>query len=131
MSRKSIACLIVTAALASVAGAAAAPGATSAPVVVRMTDGLQFRPARVTVERGRTIVWRNVGGIAHTITTKRSLATPASDAVVPKGAKAWNSGFIGGGKSYRRTLLVPGTYRYFCIPHEGARMVGTIVVTRS
>ncbi|MGH3102802.1 MAG: cupredoxin domain-containing protein [Gaiellaceae bacterium] len=130
MIRKSIVCLILTAALASLAGAAAAPGATSAPVVVRMTDGLQFRPARVTVKKGRTIVWRNVGSVAHTITTKRSLATRASDAVVPKGAKVWNSGFIGGGKTYRRTLLVPGTYRYFCIPHEAARMVGTIVVTR-
>ncbi len=24
--------------------------------------------------------------------------------------------------------LKPGTYRYVCIPHEGARMVGTVVV---
>lgn len=130
MIEKSIACVTLTAALASLAGAAAAPGATSAPVVVRMTDGLQFRPPRATVKKGRTIVWRNVGSVAHTVTTKRALATRAADARVPAGAKAWNSGFIGGGKTYRRTLLVPGTYRYFCIPHEGAHMVGTIVVTR-
>lgn len=130
MIGKLLAVCALTAALASLAGAAAAPGATSAPAVVRMTDGLQFRPARVTVKKGRTIVWRNVGSVAHTVTTKRSLASRASDAMVPKGAKAWNSGFIGGGKTYRRTLFVAGTYRYFCIPHEGARMVGTIVVTR-
>jgi plastocyanin len=29
----------------------------------------------------------------------------------------------------RHTFDVPGTYQYFCIPHEMAGMTGTVVVT--
>ncbi len=29
---------------------------------------------------------------------------------------------------FSRTFDEPGTYRYICIPHEGAGMVGTVVV---
>jgi len=106
-----------------------APRVTLAPVVIKMTDGLQFRPARVTVRRGTRVTWKNTGTITHTITTVRAKAANKADARVPARAKAWDSGFVGGGASYRRVLTVPGVYRYFCIPHEGARMIGTIVVT--
>ncbi len=94
-----------------------------------MTDGLQFKPARITVKRGTRIVWKNVGDVAHTITTVRAKATNKAYARVPQGVRAWDSGFVAGGDSYSRVLRVPGIYRYFCIPHEGARMIGTIVVT--
>lgn len=114
--------------LASASGVAARTA--ELVVVVQMTDGLQFRPARVTVKRGTRVTWKNTGGIAHTITTVRAKATNKAYARVPAGARAWDSGFIGGGKSYSRVLTVPGVYRYFCIPHEGAKMIGTIVVTR-
>lgn len=101
-----------------------------ARVTVRMTDGLQFVPARIKVRSGTTVVWRTTGSVSHTVTTIRAKATNKADARVPSGAKAWDSGFVGRGRSYSRRLTVPGTYRYFCIPHEGARMVGTVVVTR-
>lgn len=106
-----------------------APDASSATVVIRMADGLQFRPARVTVKRGTRVTWKNVGSVAHTITSIRAKATNKAYARVPAGAKAWDSGFVGGGRSYSRVLRIPGVYRYFCIPHEGAKMIGTIVVT--
>jgi plastocyanin len=93
-----------------------------------MTDGLQFRPARLTVPRGTRVVWKNTGTVAHTITTIRAKAARKADAAVPRGVKAWDSGFVGGGEVYSRTLRTPGVYRFFCIPHEGARMIGTIVV---
>ena len=32
------------------------------------------------------------------------------------------------GDTFKQTFNVPGTYKYFCIPHEAACMVGTIVV---
>lgn len=94
-----------------------------------MTDGLQFRPARVSVRRGTRVTWKNVGSVAHTITSIRAKATNKAYARVPAGARAWDSGFVGGGRSYSRVLRIPGVYRYFCIPHEGAKMIGTIVVT--
>lgn len=101
---------------------------TARVVTVEMTDGLQYVPRRITVSAGDRVRWINTGTIAHTITTLRSKVAMPADARVPPGARAWDSGFVRGGRSYARRLTVPGTYRYFCIPHEGARMVGTIVV---
>jgi plastocyanin len=46
---------------------------------------------------------------------------------VPAGTKEWDSGFVGEGESFSRTFQKPGTYRYICIPHEGAKMVGSVV----
>jgi plastocyanin len=113
------------------AGAAVPAGETAGGrVTVRMTDGLQFVPARIEVRAGTTVVWRTTGSVSHTVTTIRAKATNKANARVPSGAKAWDSGFVGRGRSYSRRLTVPGTYRYFCIPHEGARMVGTVVVRR-
>lgn len=131
MIRATIAVVVAATALVAVAAASGrtqAPAAPSASVVIRMTDGLQFRPARVTVKRGTRVTWRNVGTVAHTITTVRSKAAIKSHARVPATARAWDSGFVAG-ESYSRVLRVPGVYRYFCIPHEGAGMTGTIVVT--
>jgi len=108
----------------------ASDSAARSPITIRMTDGLRFVPARATVRVGQRVAWKNVGGVAHTVTTLRSKASRKADASVPAGARAWDSGFIGGGETYTRTFTIPGIYRYFCIPHEGARMVGTIVVRR-
>ena len=110
--------IVAAAAAALVAAAPAAPGAqapetSSATVVIRMTEGLQFRPARVTVKRGTRVTWKNVGSVAHTITSIRAKATNKAYARVPAGAMAWDSGFVGGGRSYSRVLRIPGVYRYF------------------
>jgi plastocyanin len=120
------AALVIASAVAAVPPGGAV--AAKARVVVRMTDGLQYRPARVLIPRGGTVTWRNTGNVVHTITTVRAKATNRRNASVPRGTKPWDSGFVAGGKSYSRRFTVRGTYRYFCIPHEGARMVGTIVV---
>ncbi|WP_241997224.1 plastocyanin/azurin family copper-binding protein [Halorubrum sp. SD626R] len=31
-------------------------------------------------------------------------------------------------ENYEHTFEEPGTYEYFCIPHEGSGMVGTVRV---
>ncbi len=98
------------------------------PTVVEMTDGLQFKPQELTITAGETVEFQNVGDVAHTVTTTTENASDPKHASVPAGVKPWDSGFIFGGKSYRRTFDEPGTYHYFCIPHEGAQMIGTIIV---
>ena len=35
---------------------------------------------------------------------------------------------IAEGETYELTLDEPGTYEYFCVPHEDSGMTGTIVV---
>jgi plastocyanin len=94
-----------------------------------MTDSLKFEPASMTVPRGATVTWRNTGQVAHTVTDDPSKAVTAADAQLPPGAQAWDSGNLNPGQTFSRTFDVPGTYKYFCQPHEAAGMLGTITVT--
>jgi plastocyanin len=101
--------------------------ASGAPVV-EMTDALQFDPAKIAVSAGERVQWRNVGQIAHTVTTDPSKVADPDGVGVPDGVRPWDSGLLGADETFSRTFKKPGTYRYVCIPHEGARMVGTVVV---
>jgi plastocyanin len=118
------------------AGTAAEPTATataesdgrSGAPVVDMTDALKFEPQEITVSVGDRVEWRNVGNIAHTVTTDPSKVAEPDGVSVPKGVKPWDSGLLGADETFSRNFEQPGTYRYVCIPHEGARMVGTVIV---
>jgi plastocyanin len=109
------------------ATATAEPDQSGAPVV-DMTDGLKFEPQEITVSVGDRVQWRNVGTVAHTVTTEPSKVSDPNGVSVPSGAEAWDSGLIGENETFSRTFDEPGTYEYICIPHEGAQMVGTVVV---
>lgn len=95
---------------------------------VDMTDDLRFTPSTVTVQVGATVTWRNTSQVMHTVTADPNLANDPSHVQLPQGAEAFNSGNIGPGDSYSRTFDVAGTYTYFCIPHEGQGMIGTVIV---
>ena len=115
------------------AGPSARTGTSTAPAtegtpVVDMNDSLKFVPATISVRAGTRVQWRNVGKIAHTVTTTPSKVDDTDLVEVPDGAKDFDSGFIAEKETYRRTFTEPGTYRYVCIPHEGAAMIGTVVV---
>lgn len=105
-----------------------ATSAAADGTVVDMTDALQFEPKTITVAPGSEVEWKNVGNIAHTVTADAEKVADASLVELPEGVKPFDSGLIGGGKSYSRRFDEPGTYRYVCIPHEGTRMIGTVVV---
>ncbi len=112
----------------ALAGLAAAGRAHAAPVVeIGMTgDALGarvwFDPADITIEPGTTVRWV----VVHHVHT-----TTAYPDRIPPGAAAWDSGYlVNPGDHFEVTLTVPGTYQYFCRPHEAAGMVGRIVVRR-
>ncbi len=63
-----------------------------------------------------------------TVTDDPSKAANSADALLPSGAQPWDSGTIDPARTYTHTFDVPGTYKYFCQPHEAAGMAGTIVV---
>jgi plastocyanin len=96
--------------------------------VVEMNDQLAFEPKEIEVSTGERVTWKNVGKVAHTVTAERSKAADPSLVSVPAATKEWDSGFLGEGESFSRRFQKPGTYRYICIPHEGAGMVGSVVV---
>jgi plastocyanin len=95
---------------------------------VEMNDQLTFAPREIDVAAGEEVIWRNAGKVAHTVTADESKAADPSLVSIPAGTKAWDSGLVNEGQSFSRKFDKPGTYRYICIPHEGAGMVGTVAV---
>lgn len=96
-----------------------------------------FKPATITVGVGDEVVWYNNSARAHSVT--------AYDAAIPEGATYWATGgydsedtardawdglngALESDETYSHRFEVPGEYGYFCIPHERAGMVGTVVV---
>jgi len=86
-------------------------------VTVGMEDNF-FDKADITVEPGTTVTWVQRGQYGHTTTSYDGL---------------WDSGLIEGGTegTYSYTFEEPGTYEYFCRPHEEVGMVGTVTVSAS
>lgn len=102
---------------------------TEEPVaVIELTNMLMFAPETVRIKAGTTVEWRNTSLLVHTITADPDLATLAESVQLPEGAKPFNSGNLDAKATFRHTFDVPGTYVYFCIPHEGAKMRGTVIV---
>lgn len=97
-------------------------------VIIAMDDQLRFVPDHVTVRPGQTVTWHNGGSMVHTATSDPAKAQNPENGKVPDDASAWDSGLIRAGESWSVTLAVAGDYRYFCLPHEAAGMVGTITV---
>lgn len=102
---------------------------------VAMVPGRRFDPATIAVQSGTTVTWLSKSDDAHTVT--------AYDASLEEGGDYFSSGgflseaearvnlsaaLIAPGESYEVTFEEPGAYRYFCIPHEGDGMKGTVVV---
>ncbi len=111
------------------AGAAASAPAAPAAASVSMTDALRFEPATLTVRKGATVTWTNGTSTVHTVTDDPSKAANKADAALPSGAQSWDSGNLNPGQTFQHTFDTPGTYKYFCLPHESAGMVATITVT--
>lgn len=98
-----------------------------ASITIDATNSLKFVPATACLKTGGTVTWKSTSDITHTTTDEPSLAAVASDAAIPKGATGWNH-ILAAGTSFSLKLTVPGTYKYFCIPHETLGMVASITV---
>lgn len=99
----------------------------SAEVRMITTDaGTHFDPHVVWVEAGGTVTWVNESG-SHSATAY----APANDRPqrIPDGAEAFDSGTLTEeGATFEVTFDTPGVYDYYCIPHEGAGMIGSVIV---
>jgi plastocyanin len=102
---------------------------------VAMVDGFRFEPSTTTVEAGETLTFLNDSSDIHTVTGRQE-SMPSNATYFASGDFASESaasddvqrGFVEPGDDYSVTLEEPGTYLYFCIPHESSGMRGTIVV---
>ena len=97
---------------------------------ITLTNQLRYEPAAVAISAGQAVRWRNTSALIHTVTADPSKAAQAANVRLPAGVDAFDfdSGDIAPGESFTWTFNAPGEYRYVCVPHEGAAMVGTIVV---
>ena len=137
MRRRAFLAAVGTGTLASLAGCALAGGGTQGDVEMAKNA---YLPQRIEVAAGDTLTWVNNGSRGHSIT--------AYEEALPEGATYWASGGfeseqaarsafasadpwgnVPPGESWSYTFETPGEHPYFCIPHERAGMVGTVVVT--
>jgi plastocyanin len=107
--------------------------ASALEVIETRSDGLGsrvwFDPIGIYVEPGTTVRWV-VRENVHT-TTAYHPGNDRHSLRIPESAVPWDSGYlVHPGDHFDVTLTVPGVYDYYCVPHEGAGMVGRIVVGR-
>ncbi|HKK45001.1 MAG TPA: plastocyanin/azurin family copper-binding protein [Balneolaceae bacterium] len=95
---------------------------------VEMTNMLKFNPDTVRIKVGETVRWHNTSDLVHSVTGDPSKATIKGSAQLPEGAKPFNSGMMDPKATFTHTFTVAGTYKYFCIPHEGVKMYGWVIV---
>ncbi len=110
---------LVAGALLLLVGLAAAPPASAATVEVMLgTDGgmLAFEPSTVTIARGDTVRFVNNNLAPH-------------NAVFGGHEELSHSPLaFAAGEEWEETFTAAGTYPYWCEPHRGAGMVGTVIV---
>lgn len=96
---------------------------------VEMTDDLRFTPATIRIRAGESVTWNNTSSLVHTVTADPERASDPEHVVLPEAAEPFHSGDLAPGESFSREFSTPGRYRYFCVPHEAAGMVGELIVT--
>lgn len=114
-------------------GAAPSNGGTVAPgdtvtAEVEMSNRLVFGPDTVRVHVGESVRWRNTSDIQHTVTADPRLVKQPENVRLPNGAATFDSGPLDPGAEFVHRFDVAGEYRYFCVPHELAGMVATVIV---
>jgi plastocyanin len=142
MDRRAFLAGSVTLAATALAGCGAAGRSASGPgsngdYDVGMSN-VDFLPTELTVDPGTTVVWKNTSSSQHTVTAYGAAIPDEADYFTSGGypsqevaEDAWidGEGGIVQGDTYEHTFEVPGTYEYYCIPHETAGMRGTVVVS--
>ncbi|MEX0893216.1 MAG: plastocyanin/azurin family copper-binding protein [Gemmatimonadota bacterium] len=101
-------------------------GAVAAEVT--MTNTLRFLPDTVRIRVGERVRWRNTSDVVHTVTADREKAAEAGNVLLPAGAAPFDSGDMPPGGVFTHTFARAGTYRYVCLPHELAGMLGVVIV---
>lgn len=95
--------------------------ATASPVwgktdTVRVRD-FSFTPSALIIQAGDTVIWKVFQQCCIEHSTTRS-ASPMN----------WNSGPLALGDIYQLPFPDTGTFGYFCVPHQGLGMIGSVIV---
>lgn len=125
---------IVLPALFALALAACGGSSSGSGNTVGMTSAQRFDPDAITITVGATVTWSNDDAQTHTVTAYEDGVPDDgyfASGDMPDEAAARDdlqASLLAEGDTYEVTFDEPGTYRYFCIPHEQQGMKGEIVV---
>lgn len=90
-------------------------GGGGTEVEVSLTASFTFSPSTLTISPGTTVVWRNAAAVFHTVT--------------PDGHSEWQRAALNqANQTFSHTFNTAGTFAYYCEPHQGQGMTGTITV---
>jgi len=102
---------------------------------VRMESGQSFEPEVLTVSVNETVAFVSESLDAHTVTAYEDNLPDGTSFFASGGFETEEEarddlagGLLPSGESFEVTFESPGTYQYFCIPHESSGMTGRIVV---
>ena len=123
------------AALSAIGTAGCLNRRSSTDRTVTMTADFGFDPKTATIEIGETVTWENTSDVDHTVTAYED-GIPDGDTYFASGGfeseraarDHVSEGLIAPGDEYEHTFENPGTYEYYCVPHESSGMVGTVQV---
>ncbi len=83
---------------------------------------LAFQPNKLEISTGDTVKWENNKLAPHNVVFEKA---PAGEDVEKLSHKALA---FSPGETFSATFDTPGEYTFYCEPHRGAGMVGTITV---
>ncbi|KAL6861347.1 hypothetical protein ACP4OV_017047 [Aristida adscensionis] len=123
LGRAAGAAAVAVAASAMLAGA---PAPAMAQDVLLGANGgaLVFEPQEFTVKSGETITFKNNAGFPHNVVFDEDEVPSGVDV----GKISQEEYLNAPGETFSVTLTVPGTYSFYCQPHQGAGMVGKVTV---
>ena len=119
----------VNAALDGCTGVAPTPTPMSMPTthtVLVGSAGFSFSPSNLTIQVDDTVQW-NWSSSGHNVISG-SQCSPDGEFCSPSDSNCAGAPLANQGATYSHTFSAAGTFPYFCAPHCGFGMVGTIVV---
>ncbi|KAF8053666.1 hypothetical protein N665_1387s0023 [Sinapis alba] len=115
------------AAVAAAASFALVGNAMAIDVLLGSGDGaLAFVPNEFTIAKGEKIVFKNNAGFPHNVVFDEDEIPSGVDA--SKISMDEQDLLNAAGETYEVALTEPGTYSFYCAPHQGAGMVGKVTV---
>ncbi|KAL1193174.1 Plastocyanin major isoform [Cardamine amara subsp. amara] len=114
-------------AVAAAASFALAGNAMAIEILLGGGDGsLAFVPNEFSIAKGEKIVFKNNAGFPHNVVFDEDEIPSGVD--VTKISMDDQDLLNSAGETYEVALTEPGTYSFYCSPHQGAGMVGKVTV---
>ncbi|XP_057435110.1 plastocyanin [Lotus japonicus] len=113
--------------VATAASAVLASNAMAIEILLGSDDGgLAFVPNSFSVAPGEKITFKNNAGFPHNVVFDEDEVPGGVDA--SKISMSDEDLLNAPGETYSVTLDAKGTYKFYCSPHQGAGMVGSVTV---